>query len=220
MVWHIKREYAYFGLSCRQVLGLRRQNHHYEQQATALQEELDAIMAVDMDDDTALLQQAHQQAAAAAGAGSRPHSAAVNALKARPMTAGPTHSMQQQQQQCQQADHWRPLSGSPGRCGTADRSGRNQQGGLLSSSCVSGSNSPPGVMTRRCNTLQLQYKLYCGLDWGPPAAQDMCRSSLSLELKHIRGCCAYHVMTLIYSGPYTLHMSYLSWHSSGSYHRP
>lgn len=96
---------------CRQVLGLKRQNHHLQQQATALQEELDAIMSLEVEEgqrqeERGVQLHLHQQLLQQGG--SRPHSAVLGQVRARPMTAGPAGGGSQKQEgtAC-----WRPLSG-------------------------------------------------------------------------------------------------------------
>lgn len=100
-----------YAVLCRQVLGLKRQNHQLQQQSAALQEELDAIMALESEEGhgaTAMHPvMSHQQPLHPGG---MPQSAGPALLKPRPMTAGTTRSIQQQD-----AAHWRPLSGSPKR---------------------------------------------------------------------------------------------------------
>lgn len=94
----------------RQVLRLKRSNHQLQQQATALQEELDAIMALELDDvvtpGPSTQQQQQQQSLALLSGPAAAH-------RVRPMTAGPlTGSSNHHQHQHQQQ---RPLSGSPNR---------------------------------------------------------------------------------------------------------
>lgn len=118
-------------LLCRQVLGLRRQNHHLQQQVSALQEELDAIMSIELDDrghaaqdsrpmqlqalQEQLMRHHQQHSQHSNRSSSRPQSAVAGPQaaargRARPMTAGPASSVQQLQ-----GGRWRPLSGSPKR---------------------------------------------------------------------------------------------------------
>jgi hypothetical protein len=110
---------------CRQVLGLKRQNHQLQQQAAALQEELEAIMALETEEGqgaTAL----HQQQQQLHHQGGMPQSVGQALLKPRPMTAGPTRSVQQQD-----AAHWRPMSGSP-KCRPGSSSADARAGVCLS----------------------------------------------------------------------------------------